>query len=447
MRGGLTWFHRQSWPVRAVIVVTVAVLAQPVIGLLVTASMLLVYGVVVWAEPWGVPTALLATAGVVVLWRSPLWAQHRTRRCLRRRLRRWPEIAHACGLVSGHQYPGLRLTAMEPDASRWEAMVGIPAGMTPGDIGRRSEALSHALGAVSVRVLPASPGTALLVADMVPRLVAPVDPGPLGAPVSLDAVPVGMTVDGAVWAIRLRQSHVLVAGASGSGKGSVVWGLLWSLAPMITSGAVQVWAIDGKGGVELGRGAGLFTRLATSVDAAEALLADAATAMQQRAARMVGSTRLHTPGSSSPQLVIMIDELAAITSYVTDAKKRRSIASSLALLLSQGRALGVTVVGCVQNPSKETVGACRDLFLQRVALRLTARTEPAMVLNDEALATGADPCAIPSSRPGTAYAVTDAGQVVQARASWISDEHIDHLTRTVHAPTRSVTDLTPGRIS
>jgi S-DNA-T family DNA segregation ATPase FtsK/SpoIIIE len=51
-----------------------------------------------------------------------------------------------------------------------------------------------------------------------------------------------------------------------------------------------------------------------------------------------------------------------------DAKRR--IAAALSLLLSQGRAVGVTVIGAVQDPRKEIL-TVRDLFPTRIALRLT----------------------------------------------------------------------------
>lgn len=60
----------------------------------------------------------------------------------------------------------------------------------------------------------------------------------------------------------LCQSHTLVAGCTGSGKGSLVSSLLRGLAPGIRDGLVQVWAVDPKGGMELAPAAGLFTQFA-----------------------------------------------------------------------------------------------------------------------------------------------------------------------------------------
>lgn len=433
------WFRHRGLASRFIICVIGVAIAPLVLGITTMVINLVAYTVLVIFDPWGIYAGILAIMAVIAVESTPTGREHRARRRLRWRLRRWPDIARACGLMQDGVCPGLRVTSVARDASRWEGLLGIPAGMTPGMIGRQSEPLSHALGASSVRVLPVVPGTARIVVDMQPRLITPVRPGPLGCRVDLEAVPIGQTVDGDSWMLRVRGSHTLIAGASGSGKGSVLWSSLWAMSSEIDSGMVQVWAIDGKGGVELRAGAGLFSRFATMTDEAEALLSDAVNAMSRRAEAMAGTTRLHVPTSASPHVVILIDELAAITSYIPDAKLRRSIIGFLSRLLSQGRALGFTVIACTQHPSKEIL-PMRDLFIQRIALRLTEKPEARMVLGDAAVDTGADPVQIPKSQPGVAYAVGEAGEPVMARASWISDDQIAHLAAAVHARS-TITDL------
>ena len=92
--------------------------------------------------------------------------------------------------------------------------------------------------------------------------------------------------------------HILVAGATGSGKGSVVWSLIAALAPAIRAGSVRVCVVDPKGGMEFGRGAELFTGFAyDNSEHTLALLHAVVTVMQKRAARLRGRTRLHTPPS------------------------------------------------------------------------------------------------------------------------------------------------------
>ncbi|MEE3919320.1 hypothetical protein V2I01_16220 [Micromonospora sp. BRA006-A] len=54
-------------------------------------------------------------------------------------------------------------------------------------------------------------------------------------------------------------------------------------------------------------------------------------------------------------LVLVVDELAALTAYITDRKVRDRIKESLGLLLSQGRAVGVHVVAALQDPRKDVL--------------------------------------------------------------------------------------------
>ena len=91
------------------------------------------------------------------------------------------------------------------------------------------------------------------------------------------------------------------------------------------------------------------------------LLHELVALMQARASRLRGHTRLHTPTPSEPLIVLIVDEIAALTAYVTDRKLRTEIEHLLGLLLSQGRAVGISVVAAVQDPAKDTLPV-RQLF-------------------------------------------------------------------------------------
>src|SRR5581483_7240093 len=117
-------------------------------------------------------------------------------------------------------------------------------------------------------------------------------------------IPVGFDEIGQPWSLRLLGRHILIAGATGSGKGGVVWSLLTSIAPSIHEGRVQVWVVDPKGGMEFGAGWGLYARFA--YDAGEStlgLLRDAAALMNKRANRLRGVARQHTPTVEEPLVV------------------------------------------------------------------------------------------------------------------------------------------------
>jgi S-DNA-T family DNA segregation ATPase FtsK/SpoIIIE len=258
---------------------------------------------------------------------------------------------------------------------------------------------------------------------------------PVPDSVDLTAVPVGRTERGGLWLLRLLGTHLLIAGVTGAGKGSVVWLLLRGIAPAIRSGLVQVWAVDPKGGMELGLGGPLFTRFAHREYADMVrLLEDAVGVMRERATRLAGVVRLHTPTVEEPLIVVLVDEVANLTAYLSDRDLRRRAEGALALLLTQGRAVGVSVVACLQDPRKEVLGM-RNLFPTKVALRLDEPSQVDMVLGDGARDRGALADSIPDTAPGVGYAREDGSTaVVRVRAGYVTDPDITAMAERYAAP-------------
>jgi DNA segregation ATPase FtsK/SpoIIIE, S-DNA-T family len=96
----------------------------------------------------------------------------------------------------------------------------------------------------------------------------------------------------------------------------------------------------------------------------------------------------------------------------------------LSLLLSQGRGVGVLVVGALQDPRKDIL-PFRDLFPTRIALRLTEASHVDMVLGDGARDRGAVCDQIPDSQPGVGYVALDGvREPVRVRAGYVTDEDI-----------------------
>jgi S-DNA-T family DNA segregation ATPase FtsK/SpoIIIE len=155
---------------------------------------------------------------------------------------------------------------------------------------------------------------------------------PLPAGTDLAALPVGRQESGATWRLRLLGTHVLVAGATGSGKGSVVWSLIRALIPGICAGWVKVWALDPKR-MELPYGRGLFDRYADQAAAMVELLEVAVAEMHRRATRFGGHTRTFTPSAAFPFLVVVIDELAFITAYQPERDLRKRAEAALVQLI------------------------------------------------------------------------------------------------------------------
>lgn len=272
-------------------------------------------------------------------------------------------------------------------------------------------------------------------------------PRPPDAP-DLAAILVGRREDGdelrlPLWRPGRGATHWLIGGETGAGKGSVLWSLLSGIAPLIATGVVRVWGIDPKGGMELGAAEPLFTRLVwgePSKDGAwqepmVATLEDAVRGMQLRAARLrADGQRVHVPTPGDGLTVVVVDELAALTAYITDPALRKRAADALSLLLSQGRAPGVAVIAASQDVRKETVGM-RDLFPGRIALRTAEPGMADMVLGKGSRDRGAQTDRIPPSTPGIGYVVLeDRPEPVRARFGYATDGDLAELSRRFPAP-------------
>lgn len=317
-------------------------------------------------------------------------------------------------------------------------------GQTVEDYAVVGDRLAQTFGASAVRVrsVPARPHHVelwLLTRDPLTQVVEllPLDDQALTA-----GLPLALAEDGRTWRLQLVGSHVLVVGATGAGKGSVIWSLLLHLAPLIRSGLVNVWAVDPKGGMELAAGRSLFARFCHGDSDAAAgyestfaeVLEDAVMVMRRRQDRLRGVTRLHTPSTAEPLVVLVVDELAALTGWVTDRTAKKRIEAALGLLLSQGRAVGVVVVGAVQDPRKDVL-PMRDLFPPRIALRLNEAEQVNLVLGPGARNRGAYADLIPESVPGVGYVTVDGvAEPVRVRFSHVTDTHITQLLTPVLQP-------------
>jgi len=400
-------------------------------------------GVVAAAYEWGWPIGLVLLvlfAGALVTWRlarpgsfhdhvsGPVWKRWRRWRVY---VRPWASTCALHGLTTQLDddvlVPLLRRVYVGYD--RDELVVRMLPGQSTTDWQKQSEAFAHAFGSRAVRVRGLKPGWVCIEVAHTDALATPVTMRVPVENVALDAVPVGFREDGRPWLAKLLGRHLLVAGATGAGKGSVVWSLLAGIACSIRVGVVRVWVIDPKGGMEFGAGIDLFDRFAYDTgEATLSLLRDAVTIMFERAARLRGVTRQLVPSVGEPLLVIIIDEIASLTAYITDRKVKTEVEQLLGLLLSQGRAVGISVIACVQDPSKDVL-TLRQLIPVRIGLRMTEASQAVMVLGQAARDAGAMCELIPESLPGVGYVVEEGrNEVERVRAFHITDDNIAYLT-------------------
>ncbi|MDQ3764579.1 MAG: FtsK/SpoIIIE domain-containing protein [Actinomycetota bacterium] len=435
---------------------------------------LTVVAVLAWWQWWGwVSLAITvgACAGVLIGWRLldlrsfDAWAG----RHLRAWWLRWtvyapklPEWLHACGLgVKQDRAPvvlalpplGRALgRSRRPAAAQLPRVLGVRSGASwdlvrvrllpgqkPEDVDEATRALASARGVARYQVRELTPNVVSIDFQRRNLLADPVSCPDLaalasvpGEAVDLRRVWAGRTEYGQDWYIPLAGSHTLTAGETGAGKNSVTWCPLVSIAPAIRDGLLRVSGIDPKG-MELAYGRRIFHRYAVTGREALTVLDELIDAMETRKAAFAGRVRVVPITHDHPLELLEFDEIAALTKY-TDRKTREAITERIALLTTQGRALGFTVRGYVQEPTKDTVPV-RDLFPRRICLRVSARSHVGMVLGDQAYERGAWANRITDIEAGVGYVFGEGiREPLRIRAGWVPDQTIKQLEAFVTSP-------------
>jgi S-DNA-T family DNA segregation ATPase FtsK/SpoIIIE len=331
----------------------------------------------------------------------------------------------------------------------WDLVrVRLVPGQKPEDFDAAARALASARGVARCQVRELSPNVVSIDFQRRDLLAEPVTcpdlavlAGIQGGAIDLRRVWAGRTEYGQDWHIPLAGGHTLVAGATGAGKNSVMWCPLVSIASAIRDGLVRVSGIDPKG-MELAYGRGIFHRYAVTGTDALAVLDELVAAMDARKSEFAGRVRSVPTSPEHPLELLEFDEIGALTKY-TDRKTREAITERVALLTTQGRALGFTVRGYVQEPTKDTVPV-RELFPRRICLRVSAKSHVGMVLGENAYDRGAWANRIGESEAGTGYVVGDGiREPLRIRAGWVPDEAIKQLETFITGPVEHDTAVLP----
>jgi S-DNA-T family DNA segregation ATPase FtsK/SpoIIIE len=398
--------------------------ALPLLGVLAA----VVVGLIVWRVRWPGLFETQARLRFRSWWRGHLIYRGR-----------WAAGMDTAGLTVERQGTDYLPTLLKIKSTRSvdRVLVKMLAGQTLEDYESVADRLAQTFGAADCRARSVRRNRHLielwlLIRDPLEEVVPPfaADPDAL-----TKGIPVAVAEDGTVWRLVLHGLHVLIVGATGAGKASVIWAIIAGLVPSIRAGLVNLWVIDPKGGVELAPGRHLYTRFAHGDATTDGgyenslaqLLEDAVAIMRERLDRMRGITRSHTPTVDEPLVVLITDELAALTAWPNDRTARRRIDSALSLLLSQGRAAGVVVVGAVQDPRKDVIPQ-RDLFPIRIALRLNEPEHVSLSLGQGARNRGACCDLIPDTMPGVGYVQVDGiAEPIRVRFAFHTDSDIAQL--------------------
>jgi S-DNA-T family DNA segregation ATPase FtsK/SpoIIIE len=316
----------------------------------------------------------------------------------------------------------------------WADLVTVRmlSGQAVKDWADRADHLAHGFGATSCRVAIARAGRLLLTFPRQDALAAPLSAVPVPETASVGPVEVGKQENGRPWLLKIHGTHVLVAGATGAGKGSVIWSTIRGLLPAVRAGLVELWALDPKL-MELSYGREIFgDRYAADPAECAELLEAAVKVMQERAGRFAGRQRSHTPTVEDPFVLVVVDEVAFLTAYQPDKGLKLRISAALATLTTQGRAVGVGVLAALQDPRKEVM-SIRNLFPDKIALRLDESEQVDMVLGDGARDRGAladHISPIPELGAGVGFVPLEASpDPVRVRAAYVSDQDIRLMAR------------------
>lgn len=196
----------------------------------------------------------------------------------------------------------------------------------------------------------------------------------------------GCTVMGEDFAMDLAEApHVLIAGATGSGKTVCLHSMLCSLLQTLTDSQVQFALIDPKGteftlydklpnlfGGKVGR------NIVEATDILDALVEE----MEMRNQRFVElGVRNYEEASRKiemPRIVAVVEELADLL------MQSRDLEAPLVRLAQKARSAGIHLILATQRPDAATFsGLLRSNIPVRIALRVQKHTESSIILDQK----------------------------------------------------------------
>jgi S-DNA-T family DNA segregation ATPase FtsK/SpoIIIE len=389
-----------------------------------------------------------AVVGVLAVWGRAhpatfdRWAAPRLRSVKRRWWdyagKRWREVLDDCELTRDNRRTGeLMVPRLEKVRAVTPSIDTLRVRMVRGQDERlwtdRGDTLAAALAAHRVAVTKHRPGRLTVVVERENPFTRPL-PAPdipeTPQEVNFARLDIGDDEFGQpVLMSLIGGSHPLVVGATGSGKGSALWGPLRAMGPAIREHWCRIRMIDLKGGTETEIGKPLFHRRAITVDEALDLLGEAREQMRTDQARLrTEKLRRATVGPDWPLDVIMIDEFAMLSAYGGRSEVREALAL-LAEIMTQGRNTLYTVAGYIHEPSKDIL-EIRELFTSRYCLGVTAASHVDMALGDGARDRGAiaDEIPLDEEHAGIGFRVDKGSRHIRRfRLGYTTDTEIAEL--------------------
>ena len=269
----------------------------------------------------------------------------------------------------------------------------------------------------------------------------------------------GRDVAGKAQAVDLaKMPHLLIAGATGSGKSVMVNALIASLLCEATPDDIRMILVDLKR-VELAAYNGLphlLVPVITEPERAKAALKWAVNEMEARYRRLAGASARNIKGFNEtradpedrmPYIVIVVDELADLM-----MREGKNVEDPIVRLAQKARATGIHMVLATQRPSVNVVtGLIKANFPSRIAFAMASQIDSRTILDTpgaEDLIGRGDMLYQPSDLPrpmrlqGVFVSDVEIGRVVGHWKDQIDGPHYDlSITESDEDGSGSVDDL------
>jgi S-DNA-T family DNA segregation ATPase FtsK/SpoIIIE len=269
---------------------------------------------------------------------------------------------------------------------------------------------------------------------------------PLTYPAHKLNVPLGQSVAGQAIFIDLNElPHLLIAGATGSGKSVCLNALIAGLLCYHTPDTLRLLLLDPKM-VELAHYNGiphLLAPVVTEIEGSTGILAWAVREMERRYQELAksGSRNIgvhndkvsQIGGNRLPFILLFIDELADLMLVASD-----QVEQPIVRLAQKARAVGIHLVVATQRPSTEVItGLFKANFPARVAFAVSSQVDSRVILDRG----GAEKLL---GQGDMLYQSPRSVRLQRLQGAYVSDEELTSLVKFWQGQVKSSSTPQPG---